>query len=61
MVKRNLTIKSSRKNFLLKKQNHNFTYEMLWKYWLENVSYLGMSFVTKLGALGYHMQFTANW
>lgn len=55
MVKRNLTIKSSGKNFLLKKQNHNFTYEMLRKYWLENVSYLGMSFVTKLGALGYHM------
>lgn len=38
MIETKLTIKSSGKIFLLKKQNHNFTYEMLWKYWLENVS-----------------------
>lgn len=38
----------------------NIDWKMSLQHSSRNHSYLGMSFVTELGALDYHMQFTAD-
>ena len=46
---------------LPKKCYENIDWKISLQHSNRNHSYLGMSFVTKLGALGHHMQFIANW